>query len=298
MDLTAVADFNLVARHGGFGAASRATTTPKATLSRRVRELEDALGVRLIERGVRPLRLTEEGASLHARTEQPLGAVSDALDDIKAGLDRPSGRLRVSAPLLFANMSLGPLAAAFLVAYPAVLLEVATDDAFVDLRDGNVDIVIRANPRPDDDMVGRCFLRNPLVLVAPPGLPRPTEDNHPVPAVMRTGALEGEMWSILDARDGMTHRYQPCPVLRLSSPLSIRDAILAGAGASIVPHAIVAEDIDAGRLVLWGASTQPPVEVWVLHASRRLVSTKVSAFVNFICDYFANRHPKEARHRP
>ena len=77
--------------------------------------------------------------------------------------------------------------------------------------------------------------------------------------------------------------------MRLSSPLSIRDAIVAGAGAALVPLAIVAGDVAAGRLVQWAASTRPPVEVWVLHASRRLVSPKVSAFVDFICDYFAER---------
>lgn len=289
MDLTAVKDFNLVARHGGFGAASRATAISKATLSRRIRELENSLGVRLIERGARPLRLTEAGAALHARTEGPVGAIAEALNDIETGLNRPSGRLRISAPLLFANLSLGPLAAAFLRTYPDVMLEVSTDDGFVDLRDSDIDIVIRANPRPDDGLVGRCFLRNPLVLVAPPGLPRPGGDDAAFPAVMRTGITDDDAWSIVDARDGATRRYRPQAVLRLSSPLSIRDAIVAGAGAAMVPHAIVADDLAAGRLVQWGASTRPPVEVWVLHASRRLATRKVSAFVDFVCDYFAHR---------
>ena len=64
---------------------------------------------------------------------------------------------------------------------------------------------------------------------------------------------------------------------------------VAGAGAAMVPHAIVADDIAAGRLVQWGASTRPPVEVWVLHASRRLATRKVNAFVDFVCDFFAHR---------
>ena len=289
MDLTAVADFNLVTRHGGFGAASRATATSKATLSRRVRELEDSLGVRLIERGARPLRLTEEGAVLYARTEEPFGAITDALRDIKAGLNRPSGRLRISAPLLFANLSLGPLAAAFFAAYPEVLLEVTTSDSFVDMRSGDVDIVIRANPRPDDDLVGRCFLRNALVLVAPPDLARPHDDGQTFAAVMHTGMADGDTWTIVDPQNSINLTYRPRAVLRLSSPLSIRDAVLAGAGAAMVPLSIVADDVAAGRLVQWGASTRPPVEVWVLHASRRLVSTKVNTFVDFICDYFADR---------
>lgn len=68
MDLSAISDFNLVAAHGGVGRASRATGRPKASLSRRIAELEEALGVRLFERGRRSLRLTEEGRSLHERT--------------------------------------------------------------------------------------------------------------------------------------------------------------------------------------------------------------------------------------
>jgi DNA-binding transcriptional LysR family regulator len=288
MNLAAVADFNLVAQYGGFGAACRATAASKATLSRHVRELEESLGVRLIERGARPLRLTEEGAMLHARTREPFGVILDALQDIQSGLHRPSGRLRISAPLLFASQSLGPLAAAFLAAYPDVLLEVSTDDGFVDLRIGAVDVVIRANPRPDDDLVGRCFLRNPLVVVAPPGLPQPRDEDQPFPAVLRAGMADNDAWTVVDARDGATRRYRPHAVLRLSSPLSIRDAILAGAGAAMVPLALVAADVAAGRLVQWGAAAQPPVEVWVLHASRRLASTKVRAFVDFICAYFAD----------
>jgi DNA-binding transcriptional LysR family regulator len=291
MDIVAVTDFNLVARHGGFGAASRASTQSKATLSRRVRELEESLGVRLIERGIRPLRLTEEGAVLHARTDAPLGAIADTLQDIKAGLGRPTGRLRISAPLLFANLSLGPLIAAFISAYPDVLPEVTTEDKFVDLLAEDIDIVIRANPRPDDILVGRCFLRNPLVLVAPPGLPRPASaaDTTPAsrfPAVMRTGALDGEAWSVVDAQDGQPRIYYPRTVVRLSSPLSIREAVLAGAGAGLLPKSIVADELASGRLVAWGMSTRPPIEAWVMHASRRLVSPKVSAFVDFICNYF------------
>lgn len=291
MDLAAVVDFNLVAKHGGFGAASRASGQAKATLSRRVRDLEDHLGVRLIERGARPLRLTEEGAVLHARTDLPFGAIADALQDVKAGLGRPSGRLRMSAPLLFANLTLGPLAAAFVAAYPDVLLEVTTDDKFVDLVADEFDIVIRANPRPDDNLVGRCFLRNRLVLAAPPGLARPpaAADGAPpqrFPAVMRTGTGDSEVWPVVAADGQAPLSYHPKAALRLSSPVSIRDAMLAGAGAALVPLSVVADDLAAGRLVSWGVSTQPVIEVWVLHASRRLVSPKVTAFVNFICDYF------------
>lgn len=299
VDLSALSDFNLVAAHGGFGKASRATGLAKATLSRRIRGLEESLGVRLIERGSRTLRLTDEGAVLHARTEGRFGEIAEALQDVKAGLRRPSGRLRVSVPLLFAHVTLGPLAAAFAAAFPDVILEVTTDDKFVDLVADDVDVVIRANPKPDSDLVGRCFLRNRMVLVAPVGAVRPprSDDRHErvaIPAVMRTGGNENEAWTVMDPQDGHERTFLPKAMLRLSSPLSIRDAVRAGAGAGLVPQTIVADELAAGRLVSWGVSTEPPVEAWVLHASRRLVSPKVSAFVDFVCHYF----PDSARSVP
>ena len=290
MDLLALTDFHLVASHGGFGRASRASGQSKATLSRHVRELEDSLGVRLIERGARTLRLTDEGAVLHARTGARIAEITEALQDVKAGLGRPSGRLRVSVPLLFAQTSLGGLAAAFLAAFPGVLLEVATDDRFVDLVADEIDVVVRVNPRPDSDLVGRCFLRNRQVLVAPPGLARPAANyqHTTFPAVMRTGALHDESWRVIDEESGEERLFHPKPVLRLASPLSMRDAALAGAGAALIPRTIAVEALASGHLVSWGLSTQPATEIWVLHGSHRLVSPKVSAFVNFVCDYFGD----------
>ncbi|MDY0748190.1 LysR family transcriptional regulator [Paucibacter sp. R3-3] len=290
MDLLALADFHLVATHRGFGRASRASGQSKASLSRHVRELEESLGVRLIERGKRTLRLTDEGVVLHERTGSQIGEIKEALQDVKAGLGRPSGRLRISVPLLFAQTSLGSLAAAFLEAYPDVLLDVVADDRFIDLVADEIDAVVRVNPRPDSDLVGRCFLRNRLVLVAPPALSRPglAPDGQieSIPAVLRHGAAEDEAWRVIDEQDGRERVFYPRAVMRLASPLSVRDAALAGAGAALIPRTIAVDALASGRLVSWGLSNQAPTEIWVLHASQRLASPKVRAFVDFVCHHF------------
>lgn len=98
MDLLALVDFNLVARHGGFGRAARAAARPKATLSRRVSELEAGLGVRLFERGGRDLKLTEEGRALHERTGRLLAELNETAAAIAAGGDIPAAGCG-SAPL-------------------------------------------------------------------------------------------------------------------------------------------------------------------------------------------------------
>ncbi len=133
MDLLALADFNLVARHGGFGRAARAAGRPKATLSRRVAELEAALGLRLFERGSRALKLTEEGRALFERAGRLLTELEETAAAIASGGERPRGRLRISAPLLFSQTAMGKIAAGFALKYPEVRLEVSTEDRAVDL---------------------------------------------------------------------------------------------------------------------------------------------------------------------
>lgn len=285
MDLLALADFNLVARHGGFGRASRASGRPKATLSRRVMELEESLGVRLLERGSRTLRLTEEGSTLYAHTDGLLSEVAEVGEAIAGGLARPRGRLRVSAPLLFAHIAMGRIAAGFIAAYPEVRLEVTADDRFVDLVDEGYDVVIRVNPSPDQDLVGRCFVRDQPVLVAPATMPRPlpgadTATPVPVRAVLLSTAPEAPLWRCSDGQ-----ALLPDPVLRLSSLVMVHDAVRAGAGAALLPPSIVKDDLASGRLVAWGKAERT-IEMWALHASRRLASSKVSAFVQYLCDAF------------
>jgi DNA-binding transcriptional LysR family regulator len=146
MDLLAIADFNLVAAHGGVGRASRASGRPKATLSRRVAELEESLGVRLFERGRRNLRLTEEGRALHERTTSLLTEIAHVTEDIGSRTKRPRGRLRVSAPSLFSDLAMGRIAAGFASAYPDVRLEVIAEDRLVDLIEEGYDLAIRVNP--------------------------------------------------------------------------------------------------------------------------------------------------------
>ena len=184
MDLLALADFNLVARHGGFGKAARATGRPKATLSRRVGELESSLDLRLFERGARNLKLTEEGRALFERTGALLAELDETASAIASGGQRPKGRLRISAPLHFSQTAMGRIAAGFALKYPEVRLEVTTEDRHVDMIEEGYDLVIRVNPDPDESLVGRAFLRDRLVVVASPDLPRPT-DGLAAPGVAR-----------------------------------------------------------------------------------------------------------------
>jgi DNA-binding transcriptional LysR family regulator len=284
MDLNALLDFQLVAAHGGFGRASRATGRSKATLSRRVADLEEALGIRLIERGERSLTLTEAGQLLQARIEGPMREVAEAVAAARDGLEAPRGRLRIAAPLLFSQVALGRLSAAFHAMYPEVQIEVVSADRLANLVDEHFDVAIRINPAKDSVLVGRCFARDRLVLTAAPSTPMPRgrrDERFRVPAVVMPTYREGDIWSV---RGGELN-VEPQPVLRLSSLLTVRDAVVAGAGAAMLPQSIIARLLEKGALVSWG-SAGLETELWVLHTSRRLQSPKVRAFVEFMCSQY------------
>jgi len=293
MDLQALSDFNLVAANGGFGRASRVSGRSKATLSRRVAELERSLGVRLIDRGSHNLRLTEEGRALHERTAGPLSEISEAGEAVVLGASIPRGRLRVSAPVVIAHVAFGRIGARFALAYPEVQLEIVAEDRRVDPVEDGYDLVIRVDPSPDDRLVGRRFLNDERLIVAHPDLPQPRKcpDDRGDPsgrAVLLSTTPVDVTWRF---RNGQATDIvlKPEPVLRLSSLLMVRDAALAGAGAAMLPKLLVADDVAAGRLALWGIQAGPPVELWALQSSRRLVGAKVRAFLDVVEKAFPER---------
>jgi DNA-binding transcriptional LysR family regulator len=282
MDLNALVDFVLVATNGGLGKASRASGRSKATLSRRISDLEEQLGVRLIERSARGLKLTEAGERLMARTEGPMLEVAEAMTATREGLSVPRGRLRVASPALFSQLAMGRISAEFCAAYPEITIEVLAEDRMVDLVEEQFDVAIRINPRPDSNLVGRCFAKDRLVVVAAPCVPMPSPGEvRPVPGIVFSN-FEPTHWNLDEGRLVL----EPIPKLRLSSFLMIRDAAVAGAGAALIPQSIAWSQLTRGELVQWGTISGVEVELWVLHTSRRLPAPKVRAFVEFMCDRY------------
>jgi DNA-binding transcriptional LysR family regulator len=290
MDLLALTDFNLVARHGGFGRAARATGRPKATLSRRVAELESSLGLRLLERGANSLKLTQEGRALYERTWALLAEVDETAATIASGAEKPQGRLRISAPSLFSQAAMGKLAAGFAVKYPEVRLEVTSEDRPVDMVDEGYDLVIRVNPDPDESLIGRIFLRDRMIVVAHPDLVRPI-DNASVPAVVRGIGDRTVHWNLSASTEKSSIAVEP--VLHLSSHFMVRDAVRQGIGAGCLPLSLVSHDLAAGTLVSWGEIDGPDIALWALYPSRRLLSARVSAFLGYLKEAFPLGRPEE-----
>src|SRR5699024_7324228 len=263
MDLSALADFQRVAAAGSLGKASRDSGRPKATLSRRIRHLEASLGVRLVERGGRALRLTAEGRALYERTHDLLRDIEDVGRNLASGNDQPRGQLRISAPVLFASMLGGRLSAEFAARHPEVRVLLDANDRMVDPVEEAYDVVIRVNPHPRSELVGRRFAHDALYLVAPPSLPM-TEAIDPenpasVPAVAMARRTDAAAWRI--ERDGQTHHLAPDYRLLLASLTMVHAAVRAGAGAAVLPRSLTRRDIGEGRLTQWSHQPERTAEL-------------------------------------
>jgi DNA-binding transcriptional LysR family regulator len=201
--------------------------------------------------------------------------------------------LRVSAPIVLAHVALSRIAARFAQAYPQVDLEIVAEDRAADPVEDGYDLVIRIDPAPDEHLVGRLILNDERLLVASPALKSPIpaskpSEEVPVKAVLMTTTPSGLIWRVRSELAG-TSLLRPEPVLRLSSLLMARDAVVAGAGAALLPKLLVADDLDAGRLVCWGTDDNPPVQIWALQSSRRLISAKVRAFLDALATAFPDK---------
>jgi DNA-binding transcriptional LysR family regulator len=121
-----------------------------------------------------------------------------------------------------------------------------------------------------------------------PVVPKGAGKEIPVRAVLMSAARPDEVWK-MRSENRVTVHLRPEPLLRLSSLSMVRDGVLAGAGAALLPKMLVADDIAEGRLVQWGKQDGPPAEIWALHSSRRLVSVKVRALFEVLQQTFPKK---------
>ncbi len=228
-------------------------------------------------REVLALRLTDEGEALRRRTAAALAELADASDEIAGRAVRPRGLLRLSVPGYFAQQGFGAFAAAFAAAYPDVTLDVCVEDGYVDPIADGFDAVVRVNPASDSSLVGHRLLCDKIVVVARPDVPRPEAQQADVPAVVHANWSAGEAWACRSGDRDLVLR--PRPVLKLTSLVLRREAIVAGAGVGLLPESAAARDFEDGRLARWGVFKGRSVELWILCPSARQRSAKVTALI-------------------
>lgn len=292
MDVETLSDFLAVADEGGVTAASRRLGRPKQTVSRRVLALEAELGVRLLDRGARAVRLTPEGRLLHERAGRILGDLDELRRTLSERSEVVEGPLRLSAPILMGQTILGRIAAEMLARHPGLRLEIVMADRQVDLVEEGFDAAIRVGHDVSPGVIARKLTEADVVLVAasdvvaahPPV--RAPADLAALPCVLlgETGARKA--WKL--TRDDHTASVEVEGRLTASSLKLCLDAALAGAGVASVPAFIARPHLDAGALVRvlpeWRSGRMP---IRLVHPSRRLASPRLRAVTAALSEAFA-----------
>ncbi len=267
-------------------AAEQLGQTPSA-VSRTLARLEGKLGTTLINRTTRRMDLTEEGRFfvLHARTI--LEQMSELEERLSLHRQTPSGRLRINAAAPFMLHAIVPWIAEFRALYPAIELELNTDDLIIDLLQQSTDVAIRIGELADSSLHARSLGCSPIQILASPeylqrhGVPHQVSDlsEHCLLGFSSLDSLN--QWPLRHA-DGDSWRIRP--QLTASSGETLRQLALAGQGIVCLSHFMTHEDIRAGRLhvLLSEANNGYRQPIHAVYYRNTQLALRIQCFLDFI----------------
>ena len=255
IDLNDLYYFHAVAAHNGFTAAAHITGTPKATLSKRVAQLEAQLGVRLLERTTRHLRLSDVGRTVYEQVETMLASAEAAQAVAAQAQAEPNGIVRVSCPEGLLEELITDLVPEFLRRYPKVRVQVKIINRRADLVEDGVDVALRVRSKFDTDpnLIIRRLGQSRGLLVVSPGLLATVggsltlERLTDLPTLSMFDERDEVAWELVGP-NGESQTLQHRPRLLCSSFVVLRTSAIAGMGVTILPEYVAGPAIAAGQL--------------------------------------------------
>lgn len=294
-DLSRIRAFVQVFDAGGFSAAARQHGRSKALLSKYVTDLEDYLGVRLMNRTTRKLSLTEAGEAYYREASQLIQQLDDLDASISDQTTAPRGLLRVSAPRNFGERTLAPAIFAYMIKYPAVSLDLRLEDRYVDLVDEGIDVALRISTLQDSSLIARKIADMRLVIAASPdflrkhGVPDSAEALRTLPCVVDTNLQGQANWRFVEG--GRTVSVHVSGPVRVNSPLAAMDAAIAGLGFAALPSYLADPAIAQGKLMAVLQNSVPDGQtLQAVYPHRRHLAGKVRALIDHLVEWFET-HP-------
>jgi DNA-binding transcriptional LysR family regulator len=269
-------------------AAGRELNLSPAVISKRIRRLEERLGVRLLQRTTRQLSLTQAGQGFYERVISILSSVEEAESWVASGAATARGTLRVSAPTSFGRLHVAPHLKRFLDLNPLVSVELVLSDSFVDIVGESFDLAVRIADLQDSSLVARRLAANHRVLCATPayvaahGAPRSLDDLARHTLI----AHNADQWRLEGPKGPATVRVNG--PLRTNSSEVVRETLLAGLGIALRSTWDVGPELKDGRLVrvMPDHSGGRRVAVHGVYPSRRHMEQKVRSFLDFLAELY------------
>lgn len=277
-----------------FTAAADRLNLSKSVVSRRIGELENRLGARLLNRTTRKLSLTEVGQAYYERCTRILNDLEEAEQAVADLHAAPRGKLRLNAPVSFGVTHLAPAIAEFLERHPSIEIDMDLNDRYVDLIDEGYDVAVRVGKLRDSTLIARRLAPARRVVCASPaylekhGTPQVPEDliNHN--CLIYTNVPVAEQWQF--KVDGEIRSVRVSGPIRSNNGDLLREAALAGLGIILTPTFLCGESLSSGSLK-WMLSDYvfSDISVNAVYPHNRHLSPKVRVFVDFLAKRFGPR---------
>jgi DNA-binding transcriptional LysR family regulator len=276
---------------GSLTAAARELHMSQPSVSKLLAQLEDRLGVRLLDRSTRGLAPTEQGQRFHADAKSLLEQFDAAVGAVRGMNGQASGHLRINAPVALGQHCINAMVQRFLAGHPAIDVELILNDRFVDLVEEGVDVAFRLGGALPPDAVGRHLARIERFLVAAPaylarrGQPLAPDElaGHDVVRFAWTPGATLELF-----KAGQRVRIPVTSRFRANNAMAIREALVLGSGIGLCPAWLVRDLLDDGALVrVLPAWSGPPQELHLITPSRRYQPLRTRLFIDFALAQFA-----------
>lgn len=293
--LDAMRAFVTVVDEGSFTQAAERLALSPQLVSKHVSQLEQYLGVRLLNRTTRRLHLTEAGAAYRQRAEQVLTEIDDMESELGELQGQARGRLRISAPLSFAIHHLAPLINDFQRAHPAVDIDLQLNDRKVDIVEEGFDIALRIGRLKSSSLIAKRIAPVRLVLCAAPDyLKAHGTPGHPRELAghrfLRYRYMEESQEPLLKwlSRSGGGGGSEGGELVSNNGDVLV-EAAMGGAGIALQPTFLTGDAIRQGRLAIVLPEHEPePLGLYAVYAHRQLLASKVRHFVDFLEGYFGD----------
>lgn len=292
----AIPVFVAVVENDGFSAASRALGISKSAVSKRINQLEDHLGVRLLHRTTRKLSLTEAGERYFEHATQALTAAGQAEDAVTELQGEPQGKLKISSPMSFGRLHVAPLIPIFMKRYPKILIDLVMDDRNIDLVAEGFDLAIRSGDMPDSTLIARKLAPLRQVLCASPdyidryGMPVTPSELSERNCILFSYSGDANEWTLI--KDGKSEAVLVSGSYRVNNSEAILVALREGIGIGRLPTFVAGPDLREGNLVRILESYHIPDHTfYAVFPERQYLPAKVRAFLDFSINYFGGDQP-------
>ena len=288
----AMSVFAQVVEQGHLSHAAERLGMSTSAVSRHLAELESHLGVRLLNRTTRRLSLTESGQVFYERCVQLLADLDEAEIVVTSASVVPRGTLKLTCSITWGIRHLAPAIAAFVERFPGLRFEVELSDRAVDIVDEGIDLAIRIGDIGPQSLIGRKIGTMQLVCCAAPaylaakGTPLHPDDLARHVCLTYAYSAGGNTWRFRD-RDGKEAAIRVAGPVHANNGQMLATFAAAGVGIALEPDFIVAPELASGALVpLLPGHAPSSAGIYAVYASRRHLSAKVRAFVDFLAMHF------------